>query len=57
MIDRRLAILPDLNKVAIGISHITSQLMAVVIERLGQKLDAFRLPLRIASPDVGDSKI
>jgi hypothetical protein len=57
MVDRRLTILPNLDEIPVRIAHVTSQLMAVIIERFGQELGALRLPLGITSPNVGDAKV
>ena len=51
---RRLA---DLDEVAIRITHVAPQFVAVVIERLGNKLSAFFGPIFIAGMNVCDAQI
>src|SRR5271165_6439382 len=56
-LDRRLAVLPHFDEIAVGIAHVAAQLPAVIVEWLRQELSAFGLPLPVAGPDVGDAQI
>ena len=56
-VDSHLSILSDLDDVAVGIAHVTSRFVTVVIERLGQKMRTLCRPLLVASPDVGHAQV
>src|SRR5271166_4754750 len=57
VLNRLPAVLPNFDNVAIRISHVTSQLSAVVIEWLGQELGALRLPLPVTGPNIGHTQV
>src|SRR3977135_2358580 len=56
-VDGSLRGLADLDDVAVRITHVTAQFVAVIIEGLGEKPSAFLGPLFIACVNVCDAQI
>jgi hypothetical protein len=52
-----LSILADLDKVAVGITHVAAPLPTVIVQRLGKKERSFFAPLFVACPYVGDTQV
>src|SRR5437773_9206517 len=57
VVKRRLRILTHFDQVTIRIPHVTSPFVAVIVQRLGQKMRSFPTPFLVAIPDVRDTQI
>jgi hypothetical protein len=49
--------LANLDKVAVGIAHVTTPFPAAVVERFAEEERSFGAPLFVTGPDVGDSQV
>jgi hypothetical protein len=52
-IDHFLSGLSDFDEIPIGVSHVTSRLPTVIVERLREELCPFGLPVLVASLCIG----
>lgn len=52
-----MSILADLDKVAVGITHVAAPLPTVIVERLGKKERSFFASLFVTGPYVGDTQV
>jgi len=57
VVERHLSVLANLDKVAVGIPHVTTPFPAAIVERFGEEERSFGAPLLVTGPDVGDSQV